>query len=330
LIAARPEVAEYRWNRGLVLLGRGDYGRAWDDYEQRNERGTGAPPRKFPYPVWQGEALGDGALLVYGEQGIGDELMFASCVPDLLERNISCIVECEQRLAALFARSFPAARVHGAARDGNRAWLAQYPAIRAQIAIGSLPRLLRRDDAAFPRHRGFLRADAARVAYWRTRVGATAGMIAAAIAWRGGTLKTHHALRSIPPASLVPLFEIAQAKWVNLQRSGEQEFAALTAECRSQAIAPTDALEDLDETAALIEAVDCVVTADNTIAHLAGALGRTTLVMLPASADWRWRNEGASSPWYPSVQLYRQPRAGDWTAVVAEIAQALQVFRAQR
>ena len=114
LIEAHPDIAEYRWNRGIALLSRGDYAHGWEDYELRDARGTGAPPRVFPYPVWRGEALDDAALLVYAEQGLGDEIMFASCLPDLLARDIRCVVECEQRLAALFERSFPAARVHGA------------------------------------------------------------------------------------------------------------------------------------------------------------------------------------------------------------------------
>ena len=131
LIAAFPAESEYRWNRGIALLGNGDYARGWDDYEMRNARGTGAAPRIFPYPAWRGGELPPGAaLLVYGEQGLGDEMMFASCMPDLLARGIPCVIECDMRLAGLFARSFPEALVHGAARDGDRRWLAQYPQIK--------------------------------------------------------------------------------------------------------------------------------------------------------------------------------------------------------
>jgi len=130
LIAADPRITEYRWNRGIALLCSGDYARGWEDYELRNARGTGAPPREFPFPNWQGDALAGATLLVYGEQGVGDEIMFASCVPDLLARGVRCMIECDQRLTRLFGRSFPGTRVHGAARDGDRSWLTLHPDIR--------------------------------------------------------------------------------------------------------------------------------------------------------------------------------------------------------
>jgi tetratricopeptide (TPR) repeat protein len=104
LIDAHPSESEYRWNRGLALLAGGDYARGWDDYELRNGR-AGAAPRVFPFPPWQGAELPAGAaLLIYGEQGVGDEIMFASCVPDLLARGMRIVIECDLRLAALYAR----------------------------------------------------------------------------------------------------------------------------------------------------------------------------------------------------------------------------------
>jgi Flp pilus assembly protein TadD len=321
LLAAYPKVHEYRWNRGLALLCRGDFARGWDDYESRNARGTGAPARAFPYPVWNGEALADEVLLVYGEQGLGDEIMFASCVPDLLERGIRCVLECDQRLANLFRRSFPAAQVHGAARDGDRSWLARHPQIGRQIACGSLPRILRRDEAAFPRHAGYLRADAGRVAHWRAQLapGAEARTLIG-VAWRGGGIKTRGRLRSIPLPQLAPLFALPQITWISLQRDGDDELAQFATGTVRRC---DDALEDTDETAALISALDCVVTADSTTAHLAAALGRPTKILLAEPADWRWMRNRATSPWYPSAVLYRQQRPGDWSAPVAAASAAL-------
>ena len=92
----------------------------------------------------------------------------------------------------------------------------------------------------------------------------------------------------------------------------------------AETLSAAEALNDVDEMAALLQSLDCVITADNSTAHLAGALGCRTLIMLSRSADWRWKSEGATSPWYPPVRLYRQPRPGDWTAVAAEVAQALE------
>ena len=317
LIAAHPAESEFRWNRGLALLAGGDYARGWEDYEMRNARTTGAAPRAFPYPVWQGGALPSGAaLLVYAEQGVGDEIMFASCVPDLLARGIDCVIECDPRLAALYARSFAAAKVHGAARDGDRSWLAEYPQIAQQIAIGSLPRLVRRDAAAFPRHAGYLRADPGRVAAWRTRLAGMAGGPCVGIAWSGGTAKTGRDLRTVPLHSMAPLLKVPRITCVNLQRDAGPVLAELASAGGAEVLCFDEALGDVDESAALLQALDGVVTVDSTVAHLAGALGCKTWIMLPYHADWRWLRESAASPWYPSVVLCRQTVAGEWDDVI--------------
>jgi tetratricopeptide (TPR) repeat protein len=330
LIAAYPAENEYRWNRGLALLGSGDYARGWEDYEMRNARG-GAAPRAFPYPEWQGEELRPGAaLLVYGEQGLGDEIMFASCVPDLLARGINCVIECDLRLAGLFARSFPAARVHGTARDGDRSWLAAYPRVETQIAIGSLPRLLRHTAADFPSHAGYLRADPRRVAQWRARLQRDGAGFNAGIAWRGGTAKTRRDLRSIPLRELAPVFRMPRLAFINLQRDAGDALTEITAAYGAKVLNFAEALSDVDETAALLRALDGVIAVDNTVAHLAGALGCRSMFMLPRSADWRWRSDGATSPWYPSAQLFRQRRPGEWADVAADVALALKVLDVQR
>jgi tetratricopeptide (TPR) repeat protein len=320
LIAADPAEAEYRWNRGLALLDSGNYARGWDDYELRHARGKGAAPRNFPYPVWQGGALRPGAaLLVYGEQGLGDEIMFASCVPDLHARGINVVLECDHRLAGLFARSFPYAQVHGAARDGDRSWLARYPQIEEQMAIGSLPRMLRRHADDFPPQGGFLHADPRRVAHWRESLARSSAGVNVGIAWSGGTAKTRRDLRSIPPRELAPLFEAPRVTFISLQREAGGALTEIAAICGANVLSFAGALNDVDETAALVQALDGVIAVDNTVAHLAGALGRKTWILLPHSADWRWLRARSTSPWYRSVKLHRQPAPGDWAAVIERV-----------
>lgn len=329
LIAAFPAEDEYRWNRGLALLAGGDYARGWADYEKRNARASSVP-RAFPFPEWHGGQLQDGgALLIYAEQGLGDEIMFASCVPDLLARGVNCVVECDARVVALFARSFPVARVHGAARDGDRRWLAAYPEIEAQIAIGSLPRLLRRSAADFPPHAGYLQADPRRIAHWRSRLASDGAAASAGITWRGGTAKTRRDLRSLTVSDLAPLLRTPGVTFVNLQRDAAEALPEIAA-CGARLLNYGEALDDLSETAALLRALDAVVAVDNTLAHLAGALGCNTLIMLPLSADWRWRSTGAGSPWYPAARLFRQHEPGTWTDVAVAVAQALPAPDARR
>ncbi len=320
LIMANPAEDEYRWNRGLALLGSGDYARGWDDYELRHVRGAGPAPRVFPFPVWGGGALRRGAsLLVYAEQGLGDEIMFASCVPDLSARGISVVIECDPRLAALFTRSFPGASVRGAARDGDRRWLAEYPQIEQQIAIGSLPRLLRRNTTDFPHHSGYLHADPARVAHWRARLAQGGVGKNIGITWRGGTAGTRRDLRSIPVQDLAPVFKMPGIVFVNLQREADDLLKNSLLPPSSAIINLIEALNDVDEMAAFLQALDGVIAVDNSVAHLAGALGCRARIILSHSADWRWQRGTPVSPWYPSVTLYRQPAPGDWAGAISRL-----------
>ena len=323
LIAAYPAVAEYRWNRGLTQLANGDYARGWDDYEMRNARGRGTAERAFPFPTWDGGQLRAGAgLLVFAEQGLGDEIMFASCVPDLRARGIDCVVECDVRLAGLFGRSFPDAKVHGAPRDGDRRWLAEYPHIEAQCAIGSLPRWLRRSAADFPIRAGYLKADPERVQGWRTRLARFSPGPKIGITWRGGSLSTRGELRSISLPELGPVFGVRGVTFVNLQRDGADALAAAVRPTATS-VSFAEALNDIEELAALMTVLDHVVTVDNTVAHLAGALGCRASIMLGRSADWRWLRAQSASPWYPSVRLYRQVASRRWAGVISEIARDL-------
>jgi tetratricopeptide (TPR) repeat protein len=320
LLTAHPEVNEYRWNRGLTLLANGDYARGWDDYEMRNARGRGTAERAFPFSAWHGEQLDPGAaLLVFAEQGLGDEIMFASCVPDLAARRVDCVIECDVRLAGLFARSFAAVRIHGAPRDGDRRWLADYQ-VKFQCGIGSLPRILRRSLGDFPSRKGYLEADHERVARWRERLARDVRGHAIGIAWRGGSARTRADLRSVPADQIGPLFTLPDATFVNLQRGAEDILEQMKAKGGVRVLNYVDALENVDELAALLKALGRVVTVDNSVAHLAGALGCTTWIMLAHSADWRWGRGQARCPWYPSVSLVRQRSPGDWAGVLAAVA----------
>lgn len=321
LIRANPDTVEYRWNRALCFLQRGDYSRGWPDYELRHVRGGRDVRRDFGLPVWDGNSPAGSSVLVYGEQGVGDEIMFASCLPDLIERKAGVVLECDARLATLFARSFPAIVVHGAARDGNRAWL-QRSALKAQIAIGSLPGMLRTAAENFPKHGGYLVADPARIERWRLRLGAGAGP-AVGLSWRGGTRKTRADLRSMDVQDFFPLAVLKQHRFVCLQRGDcKDEIAAARAAGLNMQWWP-EALDDIEESAALIAALDRIVSVDNTVVHLAGALGKYCSAILSRVPDWRYRWEGDDMPWYPSVRLFRQSRVRDWHEVMLALTAAL-------
>ncbi|MEE8428570.1 MAG: tetratricopeptide repeat protein, partial [Gammaproteobacteria bacterium] len=172
-------------NLATTLLLAGDFPDGWEEYEWRWQ-GHGWVKRSYGYPVWDGASLQDKTLLVLAEQGIGDEIMFASCFPDLLARVRSLIIQCDPRLAPLFQRSFPDALVHGGIRGEDSAWLAEFPAIDVEISAGSIPRYLRSTVSSFPRQGRYLIADPMHIEKWRSRYRGLGRGITVGISWRGG------------------------------------------------------------------------------------------------------------------------------------------------
>ena len=289
----------------LTLLGSGDYARGWQEYEWRLRVPGAAIDRPFPFARWRGEPLAGRTLLVYSEQGVGDEIMFASCLPQLIAAAARCVIEVSRRLAPLFRRSFPNATV--LARNLSRMpdWAA-LPRIDLCIPAGSVPSILRTAARAFPQHSGYLRADPERVRHWGRRLEALGPGRKIGLAWTGGLPGTLRAARSVSLAQLRPL-----------TAGGEDAFVALEfLDCADQVRAFNrdgagrihwwpEAVATLDETAALVTALDLVVSVTTATAHLAGALGRPTWVLVPSVPSWRYLWEGERMPWYPAVRVFR-------------------------
>ncbi|MBI2292882.1 MAG: hypothetical protein HYU73_21695, partial [Betaproteobacteria bacterium] len=279
--------------------------------------------RHFPFIPWAGGALGGRDILIYGEQGLGDEVMFASCVPDVMRQARGVVIECDARLASLFQRSFPAAHVHGAPRDASRVWLNAFPELSVQVACGSLPRFLRRSAADFPPHRGYLVADRARVADWKSRLAGNGGALNVGLSWRGGTRKTREELRSLTFAQCLPWLTAHNCRFVCLQRGDCAEEVAAAKRLGVGLDWWPEALQDTDELAALIAALDLVISVPNTNVHLAGALGQRCWIPLSHAPEWRYAWRGETMPWYPSARLFRQARSSDWVPVIASVTAEL-------
>ncbi|MCC6532785.1 MAG: tetratricopeptide repeat protein [Burkholderiales bacterium] len=325
LLAAQPQLHEARLNRALALLKLGRFETAWDDYEARKQVRCNFVPRAFPYPEWRGEEIAARTLLIHGEQGLGDEIMFASCFGDVFGRARHCIIECAPSLERLFRRSFPQASVvAGSQSEPTPGWLVHAPAIDLQVPAGSLPRYLRREHAAFPAHAGYLVADAERVANWRCRLKQLGPGIKIGISWRGGMVSTRRNLRSIDLPVWEPLLRQEGAHFVNLQYGHSvAELDALRRERGIDVAYWPEAIDDFDETAALVAALDGIVSVCTAVIHLSGALGRKAWVLVPESPEWRYMAQGDTMPWYPSIRLLRQHSAGDWTGVMVQAANCL-------
>lgn len=319
-VVLRPADPDLRVSLAMHRLATGELGDAWTAYEARHDSHE-VPRRDFGLPPWRGEPLAGRRVLVHAEQGIGDEIMFAGCVPDLVAEGADVVLECDPRLAKLFARSFPSVRVHGARRTGSAMPSSLLSNREYQIPIGSLPGRYRTAAANFPMRDRYLRLDARKV---DARRAARGGRRMLGIAWRGGVLKTRKAVRSLAGDDLVRLLSVPGVTWVSLQHDATDEELALLRAAGISIEHDRDAFSDFDELGALAAASEGVITVCSSIVHLCGALGLPTTVLTPLMPEWRYGFRGDSMRWYGSVRLERQTILGNWADVIARVHAGLE------
>ncbi|MBY0511395.1 MAG: tetratricopeptide repeat protein [Rhodospirillaceae bacterium] len=320
-IALKPAYAEAHRNKGLASLMLQRWSDGWTENEWRYKcRQFPSSPRGFSQPVWDGTPP-IGTLLVWGEQGIGDEILYGSMVGDLVEQGYSIAWEMDDRLRPLVTRSFP--RVQAIARRTPPAPATSAPSIAAQISTASLGQYLRTAPGAFPANpRRYLRADEARTAVYRDRLTRGGKTRVIGISWTSANPR-FGAHKSSPLELWRPLWNAADSatRFVDLQYGDTATERARTGldltHCDD-----VDVFADMDGLAALIAACDGVVSVSNTTAHLACALGVPTAVIVPFGNGqlWYWGNDGAHTPWYPSARVFRQHEAGHWEDVLAAVA----------
>jgi tetratricopeptide (TPR) repeat protein len=315
-LALRPDYAAARTSLGELELAQGEFATGWANYESRLDT-SGAPRLALPWREWRGERVPEETLLVYWEQGLGDVILFASCLRDAAARVGRLVVDVPDALQPLFARSFPWAHVIAGRNRAGADWLAGCDPIHACAAIGSLMRHFRAERALFPAHAGYLTPDPARVEAWRHRLDTLGPGRKLGLSWRGGLMRTGRLQRSLSAAAFAPLLAIEGTRWVSLQYGDCAADLGGFERATGRALDHwPESIADFDELAALMAALDGVVTVCNTTAHLAGALGVKGLVLAPRAVSWRYQLEGATLPWYPSLTVLRQRAPGDWTAVL--------------
>ena len=312
-IAISPKFAKAHWNKALCHLLGGQWADGWREFAWRKRAGEVAFDN-YTQPRWQGESLAGKTVLLHAEQGIGDEILFASCMGDALEQARQCIVVCDRRLQALFSRSFPEATVYGHARLKDRTAFLPKETIDLQAPLGDLPCHFRKRSDSFPNRKNYLIADQTKVAAWRNRFAQLGPGLAVGISSRTGG-QPHGASQPFDHAG--PMASGAAqpgVRFVNLQY-GESATDLLDLQSR-HGVAIHDWLDgdpliDLDEFAAKVAALDLVISVGNTTVHLAGALGAPAWVLLPTVPGWRWLIEGETNPWYASVRAIRQQQQGE-------------------
>ncbi|WP_146205401.1 MULTISPECIES: hypothetical protein [unclassified Azospirillum] len=305
-------------NRGVARLLLGEMAGGWDDLAARWQ--TSAPPGVGDdLPRWSGAAIAAGRLLVVGQPGVGDEILFASLVPDLAEAGIACRLVCDPRLVPLLRRSLPGTEVVAkAARSSANVMPAPVDDSVAQVPASDLPRYLRRTPEAFARQQPYLVADPQRVATLRARH--RDARLRIGLSWRSVASEERSLGLEQLAGALAPGLAAAGARLISLQYGvddQERRFAGLFHETS------IDPSSDLDGFAALVAAMDLVITIDNTTAHIAGGLGIPGWVLLPFMPAWFWGVAGATTPWYPRLRLFRQAIPGDWEGVLGEVGKAL-------
>ncbi|WP_295870984.1 tetratricopeptide repeat protein [uncultured Zhongshania sp.] len=317
-----PVDPELRLKRSGSLLRLGQWQKGWREYRWRFSEQSfleSNPPRSTGLPHAEKFNIAGRRVFVGSEQGLGDEVMFASCFSDLISSAASCVLECDPRLVPLWARSFPSAEVIAKGELDPHG-------LDSFISAGDLPMHFRQDDADFS-GRAYLKPDSEKYAHWQGRLQELTGKLKVGICWRGGVEARAVKERSIDLKYWRPLLKHKDVSVVNLQYRCESEELKQLGE-HIHTFADLDTYADIDGLAALMSNLDLVISVDNTTVHLAGALGVPVWVLLPCGPERRWTDDSDDSVWYQSARLFRkQGGAKDgWRDVMARLVAALDEF----
>ena len=307
-----PDDSSAAWAHALTLLALGRFEAGWAAYESRNRRPEIFTKRHFPQPLWLGqEALKDKRLFVYWEQGLGDTIQFARYILLAAAAGARIAFTVQNPLLRLFKPCFPNVTVIGQ-NEAPTEFDLHCPLL--SMPLGFATRL----DTIPSMPGGYLKAAEEDVAAWQQKLATARPRVG--LVWTGNPSHINDANRSIRLAQFQGHLGTDIA-WISLQKEVREAdrpaFEALSL------LDVSAELQDFADTAALISALDLVITVDTSVAHLAGALGKPCWVMLPFAPDFRWLLDREDSPWYPNVRLFRQRRPGDWEDVVARLNAAL-------
>jgi Tfp pilus assembly protein PilF len=311
-----PHHVRAHFNRAVYWLLQGRLQEGWEEYEWRWKNQAFDPPHT-DHPRWDGGPLNGRTILLYPEQGLGDTLMFVRYASLVKQRGGRVLVECHPDLLNLLA---------GCEGIDERFVLrTPPPSFDVQAPLLSLPRLCGTTPDTIPANIPYLKVDEARVARLRQRLALLPGY-KVGICWQGSKTNTNDARRSVPLNQFAPLAEVAGVCLISLQRGpGSEQLPAWAGPGKilDFADASQPPSESWLDSAALVRALDLVISVDTAVIHLAGAQGVPVWTAVPFVPDWRWRQEREDTPWYPTMRLFRQRRMGDWDEVCLRMREAL-------
>ena len=315
-LALAPNHVDAAFNRGLAYLMLGDYQRGWPGYALRWKTSIlRAYDRRFSKPAWNGEPLGGKTILLYAEQGLGDTLQFVRYVPLVQARGGRVIIEAQNSLIGLLTRMPEVA--------AGISMGAPLPPFDVHCSIPTLPQVFGTSVATIPAAMPYLTSDFEQRRKWRERLNQAAQRkLKVGLVWAGNPSFRFDRLRSPRLGACLPLFEVQGVQIFGLQMGeGRQDLKDRAMPSHFTDLGPE--IGDFSDTAAIMDELDLVISSCTAPAHLAGALGRPTWIILPLAPDWRWMQNRSDSPWYPSVRLFRQTQIGDWETPVKAVCAAL-------
>ena len=328
-LTRNPNHTEAHFSLGLAYLASGDFKRGWQEYEYRWKRNAQLSPRNFSKPQWDGSPLEGKTLLIHAEQGLGDTFQFIRYAQEVKkQQNCTIIFAAQGPIHTIISRCCP--------YIDRVVTLSAIPtSFDVHIPLMSLPLIFKTEEKTIPNHIPYIFPDKGLVEHWKQKL-AQDQNLKVGICFQGNNkystafLRAAVAAKSLPINKFAPLSELDGITLYCLQKD--------TGVDQLKQISPRFDLHMFDDTfdtangrfmdtAAVIKNLDLVITVDTSIAHLAGAMGIPTWILLPEPADWRWMVKRLDTPWYPkNVRLFRQPKTGDWNSVIQTIKEELQTY----
>lgn len=307
-----PFFAAAHWNLALNLLLQGEYSEGWHEYEWRWQKpGFTSPCRHTDIPLWDGSPLNGQTILLHAEQGFGDAIQFVRYVPMVVKLGGNVVLECHQQLVSLF-RGIEG--LHAVVPFGS-----PMPLFNFQIPLLSLPMIFGTTLENIPSSCPYLKTNAERRQKWVALMSPYPRSLRIGLVWAG---KKHpDPLRSCRLTELAPL--ATKGITIFSLQIGDGAEEANVPPPGLNLVDLTANIKDFADTAALIEQLDLVISIDTAVAHLAGAMGRKVLLLLPYAPDWRWLLERNDSPWYPMTHIFRQQQPGNWGTVINQVRETL-------
>jgi tetratricopeptide (TPR) repeat protein len=319
-LKVNPNDADGHFYLGCAFLLSGNFKQGWEEYEWRwkskdfNKRSCFHKPSNFSKPILNGLDIEGHTVLIYAEQGLGDEIQFIRYAPLVSQLGAKVIIECHKELSTLLQST-----------EGVEEFIVQgksLPYFDMQCPLLTLPLVFNTSLDNIPLKVPYVSVNSMLIQKWKNKIQHDNSNFKVGLVWYGNPKHKNDRNRSIPFAYFAPFAKFSDIAFYSLQK-GNSAKQSMNPHIGMRFIDLTEEMHDFSETAALIENLDLVITVDTAVAHLTGALGKPVWVLLPFAPDWRWLLNREDSPWYPTMRLFRQPAPGDWNSVIAKVRDEL-------